>query len=546
MKNFTFFIKRQSLFCAGLFMLMAGFSACKNVGDDFHIIVDPQMTKAQFSIQFVDAQSQQPIGMDEEKLIQISIVGKDADKVCDVTGVQNTSYIVKKGFLNLGISINQSLQTNEPIRFTIVAQADGYLTNCFPVIISGDIKQLIKITMVNKTSLPEGVTYISDNSLISEDGRIGTTTTIRTSDLSIDNVKAGLTVFDESILVDNAGTSLNGQLNTEMTFFSCTNDQSMASFPGGLLAFDIHRGDEIFSSLFASAGFISIEITDQSGRKAATINGKPLQLDMEIPGTTFNPLTNTLVQTGDTVPLWSMDINEGFWRYESTNPVQLNRANRLNYTCELNHLTLFNVDWPERNLDVNTLEPGSTTTWWGINNRTSNGLQNGDKLFLNYKLRRQTDNTVITESFLIATIGNIDTLVNVLCDYPIKLELFTHTQSTIYETDNLCGVHEIDLSAFNILSGTGNVIINIIGHCAANPDLIIQPSMAYYFQNITQQESQWNMGFTDNGTTTISQVNYGDTYLFGLYFEEQWYEYEFIFAEEEYDFIIDMPESYCQ
>jgi len=380
--------------------------------------------------------------------------------------------------------------------------------------------------------------------LTASNGSIGSNSTISTPTIEGENVRASLTIDEGSILKDKNGSSLNGQLVTEIFFFSCVNNEALAAFPGGLVALDLQREGSTFSTLFASAGFISIEITDETGRKAVHVEGTPLTLEMGVPEQTYNPFTNATVSVGDTIPFWRMDSEQGNWTYISTNAIKA--IPELVYEVSLDHLTLFNIDWPERNLDPETLDENSTVTMWGIQNeKSTNGLSNGDQLFLNYRLRKQTDNTVITESFLIATIGSTDTLINSVCGYPIIFELFTNSQSITYKTSEFCGYHEIDLSAFNILSGVGTVVINIYGQCAGNPDLEVRPSVGYYYKNLSQANSNWMMGFTEQGTTSIAQVNFGDTYLFGINIEDEWHEYTFIFAEEQYDFYIDLPSSFC-
>lgn len=527
-----------------LVSIVFSFEACRKIKDNFKLIIDPQLTTAQFSIQFVDAVTQQPIGMNGGPPVMVKIVGKNADKVYEVSGMQKATYSASKGVITFGVDPNALASSGHVLRFTIVADADGYISNSHPVLVSGNIRQLIKLTMVSKTNLPNGVVMIRDESLTANNGSIGTSSTISTPYLQEEYVQASITIDSHTILKDVTGQRLHGQLSTEIIFFSCINDNALSAFPGGLIAYDIERESTVFSSLFASAGFISIKITDETGKRAVYAEGKPISLEMGIPDETFNPFTQSKVRTGDTIPFWRMDNDQGNWIYMSTNAVTA--SSDLTYKVDIDHLSSFNIDWPERNLDPETLDENSTVTMWGIqNNKSSTGLQNGDQLFLNYRLRKQTDQTIITESFLIATIGSTDTLINSVCGYPLVFELFTNTQSISYETDEFCGFHEIDLSAFNILSGVGNVVINIIGQCADNPEIEVRPSLSYHYKNLSEVNSQWMMGFTEEGTTTISQVKFGDTYLFGIYINEEWHEYTFIFAEEQYDFYIDVPESYC-
>ncbi len=540
------YLNRSALFL--LVLLLAGLSvsieSCKKISENIKLIIDPKLTKAQFSVQFVDAVTQQPIGMDGGPSVSIKIAGRDADMVYEVSGKQKQSYTASKGLITLGIDPDAFSSGNQVLIFTIMAEAEGYIPNSYNAIVPGDHNQLIKLSMVNKANLPSGVVMIKDEELTASNGSIGSNSTISTPTIEGENVRASLTIDEGSILKDRNGSSLNGQLVTEIFFFSCVNNEALAAFPGGLVALDLQREGSTFSTLFASAGFISIEITDETGRKAEHVEGTPLTLEMGVPEQTYNPFTNATVSVGDTIPFWRMDSEQGNWTYISTNAIKA--IPELVYEVSLDHLTLFNIDWPERNLDPETLDENSTVTMWGIQNeKSTNGLSNGDQLFLNYRLRKQTDNTVITESFLIATIGSTDTLINSVCGYPIIFELFTNSQSITYETSEFCGYHEIDLSAFNILSGVGTVVINIYGQCAGNPDLEVRPSVGYYYKNLSQANSNWMMGFTEQGTTSIAQVNFGDTYLFGINIEDEWHEYTFIFAEDQYDFYIDLPSSFC-
>ena len=68
------------------------------------------------------------------------------------------------------------------------------------------------------------------------------------------------------------------------------------------------------TAIFIPAAFVSVEITDESGKNAKTFD-KPVEVSLQIPGDTYNPETDTTIRNGDILPIWNYDEEKATWLY---------------------------------------------------------------------------------------------------------------------------------------------------------------------------------------------------------------------------------------
>lgn len=150
-------------------------------------------------------------------------------------------------------------------------------------------------------------------------------------------------------------------------------------FPGGLspegfdgeLPSDITSPDSV---TFISAGFVAIEIGDESGNKVSSFDGEGVTLAFEVPKSTINPQTGEPLSLDDgTIPIWSYTDSTGKWRYEGDAVIEQENENTFTVSKPITHLSYYNLDWYGQDrcqLDVDVVD--------------ANGDPNNQKLRLSF------------------------------------------------------------------------------------------------------------------------------------------------------------------
>ncbi len=150
-------------------------------------------------------------------------------------------------------------------------------------------------------------------------------------------------------------------------------------FPGGLspdgfdgeLPSDITSPDSV---TFISAGFVAIEIGDESGNKVSSFDGEGVNLEFEVPKSTVNPQTGEPLALDDgTIPIWSYTDSTGKWRYEGDAVIEQENENTFTVSKPITHLSYYNLDWYGQDrcqLDVDVVD--------------ANGDPNNQKLRLSF------------------------------------------------------------------------------------------------------------------------------------------------------------------
>ena len=330
-----FFIRLTTGLLIALVLFTPSCKKATNPTDGIKLIVNFDPIKTTFSIQFIDAKTGELIGWEDNKIVQVTITGPNADDVIDNIGLQKSSYSSIKGFLSLALDPGVVPTKENPVTFTVVAHLNGYISTSKNITIINEGEFMYEIQMADFNNLPNGVTKIIDYSgTTDQTGKV-------TSDIntSTPGGEARLYIPEGTILKNSAGEPLVGQLEITLIHFSNMEDESLLSFPGGLNAYATMPDGSEQNVFFFSAGFVSLDIFDGDGDEAAIVEVNPLELTAVVPEETFNSDTQTGIADGDTVPLWSYNEGTGEWAYETVDTIVLTNKGTYEVTSELWHLT---------------------------------------------------------------------------------------------------------------------------------------------------------------------------------------------------------------
>jgi len=531
-------MKIKNMLIASLFLvLLSGYMhSCKKVKDPtdgVKLIVNYDLITTTFSLRFYDAASGELIGMNDNKEVNVTITGEHAHTIIDISGLQKPSYKSTHGFIELAVDPAITVGPENPVNFTVVATIEGYLSTSQPIQLLKQEDNIFEIRMVNLENLPVGVTkVVNDEANADPSGKI-------TGDIEVVTPAGNinLKIKGGTVLKNSEGEPLTGQLNIQLVHFSNLEDESLMAFPGGLNANVQMPGGEYERVFFFSAGFVALEITDAGGKVAETVENSPLELTMEIPEETYNPDKNTLVAEGDTLPVWSYEVETGEWVYESTDTVLMNNKGSYEVTSQMWHLSYWNWDW----------------WWWWI---CTEGLIIDfvtDQYYCPCYLwvatvRNPVNNTLMWVSPMYACKNEPVVFYNAPGGIPVNISYNAtcsniYTELDFYYYENLCAPDLLEVYFY--AEELGDIVtVDLQGYCENDPNFIIRPTVSYWIR----KKDDWCYRYFElvNGYGQVCGVDIGATYVIGLYFDGEWYEHAFVIDNNHYvNYEIEIPGEVC-
>lgn len=310
----------------------------------------------------------------------------------------NVVVVPESGIVPFTFDVDNASDVNGGVaKMTVIVRGDGFFSN-------SQVFDLTQTTMsdnywieiVPKSEKAEEATTFAEER-VELDGHV-TSSQVDVATVSKDDSTDGGKILDGATakLSIPAGTGFIGEdgqpftplgeVSVSMMLFSAdpkglADDENnpLYLFPGGLspegfdgeLPSDITSPDSV---TFISAGFVAIEIGDESGNKVSSFDGEGVTLAFEVPKSTINPQTGEPLSLDDgTIPIWSYTDSTGKWRYEGDAVIEQENENTFTVSKPITHLSYYNLDWYGQDrcqLDVDVVD--------------ANGDPNNQKLRLSF------------------------------------------------------------------------------------------------------------------------------------------------------------------
>ncbi|MBU1370559.1 MAG: hypothetical protein KJ578_04810 [Bacteroidetes bacterium] len=527
----------SSLLLFGLFF-QSSCNKLKDVTDGAQLIIDYNLIETTVDVQFYDAATGELIGRNGDASVNVKITGADKNGVMDVTGVQSQSmqYATQRGMVGLALLPEAAYtpSATKPISFNLVADIPGYLSTSQKVTLVATGRTQIRVNMVHKDNPPEGVTVARETGVTTAvNGRVENPATVTTP-----GGRARIEIPAGIILRDAGGNALSGSINMDIVHFDNTVEEALAAFPGGLMT-NVTRSDgSEEDGMFYSAGFVAIEITDGSGRQAATFEEGTVAMEAVVSPQTFNPETNGNVAAGDVVPVWSYDENTGEWTEEGTTTLELVNG-ELTAGFELTHLSYYNFDW-----FYGAYCYSGVPFVFNATNTTCDCYQMQGAMY------RQSDDSFLTYVYMwvcgdepVYTAyapGGIPVKIVWDENYYDNVSIAPESQPTMI--DDLCAGNPIQINV--VTQPSSSITVEVEVYCASEPNVIIRPSFGAWYREINSWN--WHWAEMNNGDAEICDVQVGNTYVVGIYYDNNWYETEVTVTQEAYSYVgFELPADVC-
>jgi hypothetical protein len=499
-----------------ILLLVTFYLSCdiKSPVENVKVIFNTKPVNTIIAGNIINAKTGEPIN---NKTINISIEGPNKNVIVDMTASPKVTYSINEGFVSFAITNDFIPSKASPAKIILIAKADGFLPTSMPLNIYeiGDAQFTIHMIEINNppigTATAEGT------------GATNSTGTLLNNDLELtateptSNAFTSLNVPVGTIIKDEAGNPLTGAIKATIVYCTNQTEESLHSFPGGF-SVTTNTNGAIDQTAFLTAGFAAIEIKDGSGKIAASFDPS-INITIQTYANTINAETNSRVKEGDTVPVWSYDLEHNIWNYEKdlvfTGP---NSKGNFSTSFSTNHLTYWNLDW-------NSLCPCCLST------RRINfiGKPVGYPLYIKMRLIDYPAFYItgtITDNWVIWTWPSPAQPIGKRA----LIEAFdgNNHSSKLGEliVDDLCGQGELTVNLNGIvIPPSTEVIIHCEGWCSCKPNLIIRPNgNPVWYKNLNLGWPFWiYAGKVENGEITLPGILTTDRYIYGTWYEGEWY-----------------------
>lgn len=503
--------------------------------DGLRAIFNTKERTSTVSFIFRDAQTNEPIGFEEEVNLQVQFNGSDSGLLIDLFNRPlETGLRPRKGFVSFAIDDDRIPTPDNPVEFTLIANADGYISTSRQVYLSQPGSNAYEVIMVNRDNLPNGVKGGQITNLGRTDATNGTESEIIINSGALGReLPASVRIAEGTLMLDSDGNALSGPIESEIYHFNSRDEESLQSFPGGFSA-TVSNPDDLQGAeqnvFFTTGGFISLDIS-VGGRDVRSFS-QPIDIEMQIADDAFDELGNP-VQPGDTAPIWSYDEQSGEWTFESEVPVGTTKDGQLSLNFRAKHLSWWNIDWYGDSCSYGTI-----VNFLNINQQVRGKLYRTDvdpNTFLGWNPSRTISGEPNSIQFYLAPE-----------DIPGRLEIYNMADEFMAEVDlpDLCSSTpvEVDLDPQELtISFRGR------GLCPNDDGLELRPNVPVFYKPASG--GTWlQAGNAVDGEIDVTFPQPG-VYMVGTYFEDEWYEYELDLSDFEdgdvYEQEIELPQNIC-
>lgn len=289
-----------------------------NITDEKTVDQQPTATrvKAVRGIAFIDVDG------DSTYIPRVRVTVIDAGKqVVSSNGLPVDTIEVSDGIINLALSDKAKFSKEDPYRYFIKVESANYISNIKPIIITEDVSDYLPVYLAQIN--PE-----RKNGLSTSNGRItgiSGGTLHETTYLKATTYRNGYTL-PSSIRIDPGTRFLSNRKPVEISgnqgityklMTGIANDSLCNRvFPGGFLMTSgmVSKDRPISPSqplFMKTAGWFTLSM-DANGQE---INGfsQPITVTLAVDQSVRHPVTNKPLETGQSIPLWSLDDNSGTW-----------------------------------------------------------------------------------------------------------------------------------------------------------------------------------------------------------------------------------------
>lgn len=320
-----------------IIMLISAFllNSCRSPAYNIDVLFDATVINYKATLMVTDANG---ATLPELKL---AITGQDAAGIYDFSGTK--AIYAPGGIITLGVNPNAEPTLAKSLKFNIVIKAAGYEDINVPMeIVNGQLSQLQKVSLLKSSVNTTASTVEAKTVALDATGKTTAAVTVATTANSNVTTISSLTIPSGTQFKNAAGTVLSGTaVNIQLINFDNSDPLSIGLFPGGSLASSnvVMPGSAAATdAFFIPAATASIKMF--VGTEEVRTFSQPITVTTQIDPSYTIASTGATVKAGDQLPIYSYQVDNGQFTFESTGTV-LSSQGKLAMNITTSHLTVF-------------------------------------------------------------------------------------------------------------------------------------------------------------------------------------------------------------
>jgi hypothetical protein len=328
-----------------LLLLLVTIDACRNPLDGVTLGLKDPIQDGVVEARFYD-----PAGSSQPTDNQIQMAGPNGDQV--VTTVNTKKYKINSdGNLLVAAAPGTGFSTQKPFRFTLVVDADEYLTVVQPFVLTSPDKQTRSIRRINLRKSPPAITAARTTGNAGSDGVVAAPFSATTANQNSSIDHATVTVQPGTKLTDRDGAVVGGNLTLQVIHTNTRSGEANNHIPGeGIMTAVAGRngGPSLGTvRLLSIAGSVTLQLFNEQYALATTLS-PGVGWTMDLSPSTYNVVARRAAQAGDSIPLFRFDDFTYRWQEEKPGVVKKDpQTGRLLYQATALHTGAYVVGWTE-------------------------------------------------------------------------------------------------------------------------------------------------------------------------------------------------------
>jgi hypothetical protein len=283
-------------------------------------------------------------GVDIPEELDIEVLGADKDKVFTVFGEKELVANVNPSdpgtaMLPIGIRRVEQISVEDPIAFTLMIKADGFMPIVRSFRIVDQKPRMSNVKLVRMEEEPAGVQM--QEAMVDAPSE-GTSSSIRfETSMSTQGERVSVEMRPGTQLFEQNGQQVMGEVEAMVAHYDLKVQGVHDLVPTSLFSNDAldKEGNSLGFTAFDPVAIYAMEM--KSGDKEVKQFSKPLDITVRVKPNAMNPETGAYIKAGDKIPVWSFNEGLGEWQEETDATIVAGNGGQLYAYFRQSHLSIW-------------------------------------------------------------------------------------------------------------------------------------------------------------------------------------------------------------
>ena len=307
--------KTLQLIAISLLLIMASSNGCKKFDLDTNkltLSADLSIFRTIINFSYKDAKTGENLTIPAGTKLNVEVVSPTEGLVVNTaSGEFQTSFSSDYAICSFSLNPYSTIPTPEkPITLLVRARLKNYLESVSTITVSEERNYNETVRLLSEEAPPDGVLIEKYEDVTKTDSKGDIKDTVS---VSSDGGKVNVQIDPGTILKDEKGQPLTGNISMEITSIDVSTPEGAANVPELNQPMVTEEGKT--SALFSPLAYTRVDITDDAGRKASSVTGQDIVIRTAVSPNIINPATAKPIAAGDLVPSYYFSRTNGNWNF---------------------------------------------------------------------------------------------------------------------------------------------------------------------------------------------------------------------------------------